>query len=42
MPAFEKGAVARVPFPSMDKSLRLHWQAMGISDGAVGEDGALL
>lgn len=42
MPTFEKGAVVRVPFPYTDKSTRQHRPALVVSDGAVGEDGALL
>ena len=42
MPTFEAGTVVRVPFPYMDKATRQHRPALVISDGAVGEDGALI
>ncbi|MFG1391968.1 type II toxin-antitoxin system PemK/MazF family toxin [Xanthobacter agilis] len=42
MPTFETGTVVRVPFPYTDKSTRQHRPALVISDGAVGEEGALL
>lgn len=42
MPSFEKGAVVRVPFPYTDKNTRQHRPALVVSDGPVGEDGALV
>lgn len=42
MPAFEKGTVVRVPFPYTDRDTRQRRPALVVSDGGVGEDGALL
>lgn len=42
MPSFEKGAVVRVPFPYTDRQTRQHRPALVVSDGGVGEGGALL
>ncbi|TCK19632.1 mRNA interferase MazF [Ancylobacter aquaticus] len=42
MPTFEKGAVVRVPFPYTDRNTRQHRPALVVSNGGVGEDGALV
>ena len=42
MPTFKQGDVVRVPFPYTDKATRQHRPALVVSDGAIGEDGALL
>lgn len=42
MPTFKKGAVVRVPFPYTNKSTRQHRPALVVSDGGLGEDGALI
>jgi mRNA interferase MazF len=42
MPGFERGDVVRVPFPYTDRSTRQHRPALVVSNGAIGEDGALL
>jgi mRNA interferase MazF len=42
MPTFEQGGVVRVPFPYTDRNTRQHRPALVISDGPIGEDGALV
>ena len=42
MPTFEQGQVVRVPFPYTDRDTRQHRPALVVSDGAVGENAALL
>lgn len=42
MAAFEQGDIVRVPFPYTDKATRQHRPALVVSDGNIGEDGALL
>lgn len=42
MPSFEAGDIVRVPFPYTDRETRQRRPALVISDGTVGEDGALL
>ena len=42
MPTFRQGQVVRVPFPYTDRNTRQHRPALVISDGPVGEGGALL
>lgn len=39
---FQQGDVVRVPFPYTDKEIRQHRPALVVSDGAIGEVGALL
>jgi len=42
MPTFRQGQVVRVPFPYTHRNTRQHRLALVVSDGAVGEGGALL
>jgi mRNA-degrading endonuclease toxin of MazEF toxin-antitoxin module len=42
MPTFEQGNIVRVPFPYTDSDTRQRRPALIVSDGPVGEDGALL
>jgi mRNA interferase MazF len=42
MPSCEQGDVVRVPFPYTDRDTRQHRPALVVSDGHVGENGALL
>jgi mRNA interferase MazF len=42
MPAFRAGDVIRVPFPYTDRSTRQHRPALVVSDGEIGDSGALL
>jgi mRNA interferase MazF len=42
MPGFERGDVVRVPFPYTDRATRQHRPALVVSDGPIGEEGALL
>lgn len=42
MPTFEQGDVVRVPFPYTDRNTRQHRPALVVSDGPVGDGGALL
>lgn len=42
MPSFEQGDVVRVPFPYTDRETRQKRPALVVSDGPVGDDGALL
>ncbi|MCW2273202.1 type II toxin-antitoxin system PemK/MazF family toxin [Rhodoblastus acidophilus] len=42
MPSFEQGDVVRVPFPYTDRATRQFRPALVVSDGAIGEGGALL
>jgi len=42
MPTFDQGCVVRVPFPYTDRNTRQHRPALIISDGPVGEGGALV
>jgi mRNA interferase MazF len=42
MSTFRQGQVVRVPFPYTDRNTRQHRPALVVSDGPVGEDGALL
>jgi mRNA interferase MazF len=42
MPGFEQGDVVRVPFPYSDRSTRQFRPALVVSDGSLGEGGALL
>lgn len=40
--AFSRGDIVRVPFPYTDRPVRQQRPALVVSNGAVGEDGALL
>lgn len=42
MPAFDAGTIVRVPFPYTDSNTRQHRPALVVSNGAIGENGALL
>ena len=42
MPTFEQGDIIRVPFPYTDRETRQRRPALVVSDGPVGEGGALL
>lgn len=42
MPIFKQGSIIRVPFPYTDRETRQRRPALVVSDGAIGEDGALL
>lgn len=42
MPTFEQGDIIRVPFPYTDRETRQRRPALVVSDGRVGEEGALL
>jgi mRNA interferase MazF len=42
MPTFEQGDIVRVPFPYTDSDTRQRRPALIVSDGPVGEHGALL
>jgi mRNA interferase MazF len=42
MPDFEAGTIVRVPFPYTDSNTRQHRPALVVSNGAIGENGALL
>jgi mRNA interferase MazF len=42
MPIFEQGDVIRVPFPYTDRNTRQHRPAVVVSNGPVGDQGALL
>lgn len=42
MPTFEQGDIIRVPFPYTDRETRQRRPALVVSDGPMGEDGALL
>lgn len=42
MPGFEAGDIVRVPFPCTDRETRQRRPALVVSDGTVGEEGALL
>ena len=42
MTVFEQGDVVRVPFPYTDKATRQHRPALVVSDGVIGDGGALL
>jgi len=42
MPTFSQGDVVRVPFPYTDRNTRQHRPALVVSDGPVGDGGALL
>lgn len=42
MPIFNQGDVVRVPFPYTDRATRQHRPALVVSDGAIGENRALL
>src|SRR5690625_7382003 len=42
MPTFEPGDIIRVPFPYTDRETRQRRPALVVSDGPVGEGGALL
>jgi len=42
MPGFKQGDVVRVPFPYTDRNTRQHRPALVVSNGGIGEDGALL
>lgn len=42
MRTFEKGAIVRVPFPYTDRNTQQRRPALVVSDGGVGEEGALL
>lgn len=42
MPIFERGDIVRVPFPYTDRATRQRRPALVVSDGGIGENGALL
>jgi mRNA interferase MazF len=42
MPSFKRDDVVRVPFPYTDRAVRQRRPALVVSDGAMGDDGALL
>lgn len=42
MVIFRQGDVVRVPFPYTDRATRQHRPALVVSDGSIGENGALL
>lgn len=42
MPGFERGQIVRVPFPYTDRPVRQRRPAVVVSDGAIGDGGALL
>lgn len=42
MPSFERGHIVRVPFPYTDRAIRQMRPALIVSDGAIGDSGALL